>query len=70
MLVFNIKQVNLEYILHRMKQNLKHATPIQIKNLHTVTDPNLVQNRKLTYLMRSKSTMYQILVICHKMWQL
>ena len=28
MLVFNIKQVNLEYILRRMKQNLKHATLI------------------------------------------
>ena len=27
MLVFNIKQVNLEYILRRTKQNLKHATP-------------------------------------------
>ena len=31
MLLFNIKQVNLEYILRCTKQNLKHATPIQIK---------------------------------------
>ena len=28
MLVFNIKQVNLEYILRRTKQNLKHAISI------------------------------------------
>ena len=28
-LVFNIKQVNLEYILRRTKQDLKLATPIQ-----------------------------------------
>ena len=27
MLVFNIKQVNLEYILRRTKQNLKHVIP-------------------------------------------
>ena len=27
MLVLNIKQVNLEYILRRTKQNLKYATP-------------------------------------------
>ena len=33
MLVFNIKQVNLEYILRRAKQNLKHATSIQTKKL-------------------------------------
>jgi len=28
MLVFNIKQVNLEYILRHTKHNLEHATPI------------------------------------------
>ena len=28
MLIFNIKQMNLEYILRRTKQNLKQATPI------------------------------------------
>ena len=32
MLVFNIKQANLEYILRRTKQNLRHATPIQTKS--------------------------------------
>ena len=32
MLLLNIKQVNLEYTLRRMKQNLKHAIPIQTKN--------------------------------------
>ena len=30
-IVFNTKQVNLEYILRYTKQNLKHATPIQKK---------------------------------------
>ena len=31
MLVLNIKQVNLEYILQHTNQNLKHATPIKNK---------------------------------------
>ena len=40
MLVFNIKQVNLEYILWRKKQNLKHATPNKKINIR-LTEPNL-----------------------------
>ena len=32
MLVFNIKQPDLEYILRRTNQNLKRATPIQKTN--------------------------------------
>ena len=43
MLVINIKQVNLEYILRRTKQNLKHAT--QIKK-STLTEPNLARSKK------------------------
>jgi hypothetical protein len=46
MLVFNIKQVNLEHILLRTKQNLKHAIPIQTRNQHTLTEPNHGRNRK------------------------
>ena len=47
MLVFNIKQVNLEYILRRTKQNLKHATPIKKKEQqHTLTKPNLARSKK------------------------
>jgi hypothetical protein len=47
MLVFNIKQVNLEYILRRTKQNLKHATLIKkLKKLHTLTEPNLARSKK------------------------
>ena len=44
MLVFNIKNVNLEYILRHTKQNLKHETPIKKK--HTLTEPNLTRNKK------------------------
>ena len=46
MLVFNIKEVNLEHILRRTKQNLKHEIPIQTKNLHTLTEPNHARSRK------------------------
>jgi hypothetical protein len=47
MLIFNIKQVNLEYISRRTKQNLKHGTPTQKtkqKNQHTLTEPNLTSH--------------------------
>ena len=40
MLLFNIKQVNLEHTLRRMKQNLKLAILIQRRNQHTLTEPN------------------------------
>ena len=40
MLVSIFKQVNLEYILQRTKQNLKHETQIQTKNSYTLTEPN------------------------------
>jgi len=49
MLVFNIEQVNLEYILRRTKQNLKHATPIKKNKINNIRVPNLTLHEAKNY---------------------